>query len=799
MTSIPAITVTNVSNTVVTEGGGATYTYTVVLDTAPTSDVTITLNSGTQLSTNVTSLTFTTANWNVAQTVTVTVIDDTVGEGNHTGVITSTVTSTDTSYNGLTVAPVQVTITDNDLPTSPREYTAQTGTANPFNGIDIGDNSTPTLAALDGATPLNAQAEAVWEQALANARDHLTNLLSDLNRDAILADVFGRAGTDPATFEANKQTLLATLGGDGLQIDIDLRSDGELGGAFAAYAAISHTGLERIYVNADKLNNGVLDVNLATSALLEEFGHALDWRLNGGADSPGDEGQLFAAEVTGVVLTAEQRALIDAEDDTAVLMIEGVQVAVELATFTATTGTDNPVLTGTDTVTVTNTTQIQAADTFSGGAGTDTIAIGVVDAGVSVDLSAAATNGSAGFLSFEAIQFLNTSGTSTATFAAGQFGSGKIELTSSFIGTASSQGVAINLASAGSFDASTFSFTTWSSGTDSFTLAGSTGSETIVGSSQADSIIGAAGNDNLSGGDGNDTIDGGTGNDRMSGGAGVDVFITSATAGSSTAASSSNFGGANVGGSSIDNLIFDNGVDIITDFVVGTDILSGRSNEALIKLVGQSTSLNLVTNRGYYAYGEWVDGRQFRFNNSWTSRYNDLIFVVGDSGTLTPITSNGYTILTDISGPIDTTAPTITSFSTTTANGSYKVGDTINITATASENILSGGQITATLNTGAIVTLTAATTGSNLTGTYIIAAGQTSADLTVNSFFIGSGTIGTSNATPRDAAFGNALTSTTVPSGTSNIAGSIHPSLRYRRSHRHDHRQRNRYSESGYH
>ena len=769
MTSRPAITVTNVSNTVVTEGGGATYTYTVVLDTAPTSDVTITLNSETQLSTNVTSLTFTTANWNVAQTVTVTVIDDTVGEGNHTGVITSTVTSTDTSYNGLTVAPVQVTITDNDLPTSPREYTAQTGTANPFNGIDIGDNSTPTLAALDGATPLNAQAEAVWDQALSNARDHLTNLLSDLNRDAILADVFGRAGTDPATFEANKQTLLATLGGDGLQIDIDLRSDGELGGAFAAYAAVSHTGLERIYMNADKLNNGLLDVNLATSALLEEFGHALDWRLNGAADSPGDEGQLFAAEVSGVVLTADQRALIDAEDDTAVLTIEGVQVWVEQATFTATTGTDNSVLsTGADTVTVTNTTQINSTDIFNGGAGTDTIVIGVLDAGVSVALSAAATNGSAGFLSFEAIQFLNTSGTSTATFAAGQFGSGKIELTSSFIGTASSQGVAINLAAAGSFDASGFSFTTWTSGTDSFSLNGSTGTETIVGSSQADSIIGAAGNDNLSGGNGNDTIDGGTGNDRMSGGAGVDFFITSAVGGSSTAATSNSLA-ATISGSSVDNLIFDNGVDIITDFVVGTDILSGRNTQTLINLVGQSSTLDLTANRGYYAYGEW-DGRRFLFRSNWaSSRYNDLIFVVGDSGTLTPITSTGYTILTDISGSIDTIAPTITSFSTTTANGSYKAGDSINITATASEAILAGGQITVTLNagTGATVTLTAATTGSTLTGTYTIAADQNSADLTVNSFSIGTG-----SATPRDAAFGNALTSTTVPSGVNNIAGS---------------------------
>jgi hypothetical protein len=68
----------------VTEGG-ATDTYTVVLNSAPTGDVTITLNSGTQLSTNVPTLTFTAGNWNVAQTVTVTAVNDTVGEGPHQG------------------------------------------------------------------------------------------------------------------------------------------------------------------------------------------------------------------------------------------------------------------------------------------------------------------------------------------------------------------------------------------------------------------------------------------------------------------------------------------------------------------------------------------------------------------------------------------------------------------------------------------------------------------------------------------------------------------------------------------
>ncbi len=96
----------------VTEGG-ATDTYTVVLTSQPTADVTITPSSGTQVSVNPTSLTFTTNNWNAAQTVTVTAINDAVAEGSHTGAITHLASGG--GYTGITIAGVTVSITDNDF------------------------------------------------------------------------------------------------------------------------------------------------------------------------------------------------------------------------------------------------------------------------------------------------------------------------------------------------------------------------------------------------------------------------------------------------------------------------------------------------------------------------------------------------------------------------------------------------------------------------------------------------------------------------------------------------------------
>ena len=110
---------------------------------------------------------------------------------------------------------------------------------------------------------------------------------------------------------------------------------------------------------------------------------------------------------------------------------------------------------------------------------------------------------------------------------------------------------------------------------------------------------------------------------------------------------------------------------------------------------------------------------------------------------------------------IDTTLPTVTSFSSSTADGAYKVGATINITATLSEAVTTAASITVTLDNGKTVVLTHNAVNNTLTGTYTVATGDTSSDLTVSSFAL--------TSAPADAA-GNVMTDTTVPSGSSNIA-----------------------------
>lgn len=108
------ITITQTGgNTLVAEAGN-TDTYSVVLTSQPTANVIFAISTDTQINTDVTQLIFTPANWNIAQSVTISAVDDANVEGNHGGTITHTVTSTDANYNGLAIAPINVDITDND-------------------------------------------------------------------------------------------------------------------------------------------------------------------------------------------------------------------------------------------------------------------------------------------------------------------------------------------------------------------------------------------------------------------------------------------------------------------------------------------------------------------------------------------------------------------------------------------------------------------------------------------------------------------------------------------------------------
>ena len=103
---------------------GATDTYDIVLTTQPTSDVTININSGSELSTDAASVTFNASNWFQAQTITIEAVDDNQAEGLETASITHTVSSSDPIYQGLSVPDIEASVTDNDQ-VSPISFTVK--------------------------------------------------------------------------------------------------------------------------------------------------------------------------------------------------------------------------------------------------------------------------------------------------------------------------------------------------------------------------------------------------------------------------------------------------------------------------------------------------------------------------------------------------------------------------------------------------------------------------------------------------------------------------------------------------
>ncbi|MEM9187911.1 MAG: lamin tail domain-containing protein [Myxococcota bacterium] len=111
------VTVMPTMGLLTTEAPGGTDTFTVVLNAVPTADVVIAVESNDvgEATVSPSTLTFTTTNWNGAQTVTVTGVDDSIADGDQPFTIRLLpATSADPEYSGIDAADVSGSNTDND-------------------------------------------------------------------------------------------------------------------------------------------------------------------------------------------------------------------------------------------------------------------------------------------------------------------------------------------------------------------------------------------------------------------------------------------------------------------------------------------------------------------------------------------------------------------------------------------------------------------------------------------------------------------------------------------------------------
>jgi len=141
--------------------------------------------------------------------------------------------------------------------------------------------------------------------------------------NALLQRVFGVHGSDATS------ALRTSISGSGLGISLKILDGTTLSGIRGAYTSSAPEGGECIYLNAEWIQSA--SAAAIEAVLLEEIGHAIDVRLHGAADTPGDEGEIFSALLRGT--TPATAAFL--EDDHQRISINGSSVAVETATSVA--------------------------------------------------------------------------------------------------------------------------------------------------------------------------------------------------------------------------------------------------------------------------------------------------------------------------------------------------------------------------------------------------------------------------------------------------------------------------------
>lgn len=272
----PGVITVNPTSGLVTDENGLAATFTIVLGTVPTADVTIGLSSSNTLEGTVlpASVAFNAANYNMAQTVTVTGVDDAAApmvDGNIAySIVTGAAISADPSYSGLNATDVMVTNNDNDVQPAIMTFTSDAVANVPYAG-----NVTLTWTSdADACTAGGATANGQWAGAL-NANDSrtLTNLITSGVNTFMLTCTKGGIDSVPAsvnvTVDAQPGAPTVTLTANPM---VNVAYNGSSALTWSTVNATScvatSTPANATWDNANKPVNGVNEViaNLTTAS-----------------------------------------------------------------------------------------------------------------------------------------------------------------------------------------------------------------------------------------------------------------------------------------------------------------------------------------------------------------------------------------------------------------------------------------------------------------------------------------------------------------------------------------------------
>ncbi|AZZ92667.1 tandem-95 repeat protein [Hahella sp. KA22] len=235
-----------------------------------------------------------------------------------------------------------------------------------------------------------------------------------------------------------------------------------------------------------------------------------------------------------------------------------------------------------------------------------------------------------------------------------------------------------------------------------------------------------------------------------------------------------------------DNVTVDNIAPTLTDAKVSISGSSGISGAYIIgdivtatwddtAATGDNNSDTIsAVSVNFTAFGGGAAVSASNSSDTWTASYTLVAGAIDSSNlnisvTATDNAGNTALVADTSNATVDTQAPTVSSVTSSTANGSYKAGDAVSIQILFDQSVIVSGAPQLQLETGATdrnVSYASGSGGATLNFAYTVQSGDTSADLD----YTGTGALGLNGGTIVDDA-GNAATLTLAAPGAANSLG----------------------------
>ncbi|MGF1675094.1 MAG: FG-GAP-like repeat-containing protein [Rivularia sp. (in: cyanobacteria)] len=202
-----------------------------------------------------------------------------------------------------------------------------------FNGVDNKLDTTKSLTifserqkdSLEANINTNGSSSygSIINDAVQEAQVSLQKFAASSDFTASMNTAFGNSFDAKAISKLQQSWLMGNFG-DLPQIKIS--GDLDVIGANGAYASKTDT----IYLSQGFVEQNARNIGEIKSVLLEEIGHAVDFRINL-VDAAGDEGDIFSAVILKKTLSNEELVALKVEDDTNSIFIEGKFTQLELS------------------------------------------------------------------------------------------------------------------------------------------------------------------------------------------------------------------------------------------------------------------------------------------------------------------------------------------------------------------------------------------------------------------------------------------------------------------------------------